>query len=95
MLDARRIIAFFAACGRANEWDVFGWSFAARVGDRYVAGTVSDYDGFYHDQLKAVLGFFRTGAPPAPVEEALATVAVLETAERSRRSDGAWQTPTL
>jgi Predicted dehydrogenases and related proteins len=73
-----------------NEWEVFSWTFAARTGNRYVAGKVADYDGFYHDQLKAVLDFFRTGEPPAPPEEALDTVAVIEGAERSRRADGAW-----
>ncbi|HVK06514.1 MAG TPA: Gfo/Idh/MocA family oxidoreductase [Armatimonadaceae bacterium] len=86
--------AFLSVNAAANEWDVFPWAFNARVrgGDRYVAGKVSDFDGFYHDQLKAVLAFFRTGQPPAAVEEALTTVAVIEGAERSRVADGAWQT---
>jgi hypothetical protein len=79
----------------ANEWEVFPWVFAARTGDRYVAGQVTDFGGFYEDQLRAVLRFFRTGEPPAPIEEALTAVSVLEGAERSRQADGAWQTLPL
>jgi len=74
-----------------NEWEMFPWVFAARTGDRYVGGQVTDYGGFYEDQLRAVLQFFRTGTPPAPPEEALTAVAILEGAERSRQADGVWQ----
>jgi predicted dehydrogenase len=78
-----------------NEWEVFPWAFAARTGDHCVGGQVTDFGGFYEEELRAVLQFFRTGEPPAPIEEALTAVAILAGAERSRRADGAWQTLPL
>ena len=74
----------------ANQWDAFPWTFGGRQGERYITSTVTDYTGFYRNQLKAVLDFFKSGTPPAPVEEGLMTVAVLEAAEKSRQRDGAW-----
>jgi predicted dehydrogenase len=77
----------------ANEWDVFGWSFAARVGDRYVAAKIADYDGFYANLMRRACAFFQTGESDMPVEEALAVVGVLEGADRSQQTGGAWVTP--
>lgn len=75
-----------------NEWDVLGWTFAARVGDRYVSGAVKDYEGFYAGLMKQAAEFFRTGKSDMPVEEALTAVAVLEAANRSQQDGGAWIT---
>ena len=87
--DGRR--AHLEVRNAANQWDVFPWVFGGRLGDRYVTSTAADYNGFYRNQMMAILDFFRTGTPPAPVEEALTSVAVLEGAETSLRNDGAWQ----
>ncbi len=86
--DGRR--AHLEVRNAANQWDVFPWNFGARLGDRYITSTATDYNGFYRNQLKAVLDFFKSGMPPAPVQEGLMSVAVMEAAEISRLSDGAW-----
>jgi hypothetical protein len=74
----------------ANEWDVFGWSFAARVDDRYVVGAVKDYDGFYANLMRHAAAFLKTGQSDMPIEEAVIAVAVLEGANRSLAAGGEW-----
>jgi predicted dehydrogenase len=71
----------------ANEWDAFPWTFGFRSGDRYVTGTVKDFDGFYANLMRRAVEFFRTGKSPLSTAEMLRTVAVLEAANRPR---GAW-----
>lgn len=74
----------------ANEWDMFGWRFAARTGDRYVGATIADYDGFYTNLMRNVAGFFTTGQPAVSAAEAVTVVKVLEGADQSLQAGGAW-----
>jgi len=88
--DGRRAVVDVRTA--TNEWDVFGWSFAARVGDRYIAATVGDYDGFYANLMRRAAAFLTRGEVDMPVEEALAVVGVIEGAERSLARGGEWVT---
>lgn len=74
----------------ANEWDVFGWWFAGRAGDRYVAAAITDFEGFYANLMRQAAAFMKSGKAPFSVEDALTMVAILEGADRSRALDGAW-----
>jgi predicted dehydrogenase len=74
----------------ANQWEVFPWTFGFQVGDRYVTGTVSDYDGFYSNLMRRAVHFFKTGESPVTTDEMLGIVAILEKANRSRERDGEW-----
>jgi predicted dehydrogenase len=76
----------------ANEWDHFGWSFAAKVGDKYVGAKIADFDGFYMNLMRRTAAFFRTGQPDMDVEEALWTVRLLRGAEASQELGGEWVT---
>lgn len=73
-----------------NEWQILGWSFAARVGDHYVAETIKDFDGFYANLMRRAASFFKLGKSDMPVEEALMIVAILEGANRSLKAGGEW-----
>jgi predicted dehydrogenase len=73
-----------------NEWQTLGWSFAARVGDHYVAETIKDFDGFYTNLMRRAASFFKLGRSDMPVEEALMVVAILEGANRSLKTGGEW-----
>ncbi len=76
----------------ANEWDVFGWSFAVRAAgsNRYTAATVTDYGGFYANLLREVVAFFRTGVSPVSMEEMLTVPALLGAATCSQAQSGIW-----
>lgn len=74
----------------ANEWDHFGWSFAAKVGDKYVGAKVVDFDGFYANLMRRAAAFFRTGQPDMDIEEAVWTVRLLRGAEASQELGGGW-----
>jgi predicted dehydrogenase len=73
-----------------NQGDLFEWSFAARVGERYIGAKVGDHEGFYTNLMRRCAAFFRTGQSDMPIEEALTVVQVLEAAERSRKAGGEW-----
>src|SRR5207245_2163290 len=64
-----------------NEWDEFGWTFGARIEDRYITKTISDFDGFYANLMRRATAFFRTGESDMPIEEALTAVTILEGAD--------------
>ena len=74
----------------ANEYHEFPWTFGARIGDRYVSGTVKDFDGFYANLMRRTAQFFKTRESDMPIDQALAAVAILEGAERSRSDGGTW-----
>ncbi len=74
----------------ANEWSVFPWQFGIRIGDNYMCATVTDFDGFYANEMKEVVEFFKTGQPQVPAEEGLMIVAILEGAVRSQAAGGEW-----
>jgi len=74
----------------ANQWEAFPWSFGFRIGDRYVTGTVAEFDGFYANLMRRSVHFFQTGESPVSTEEMLEVAAVLEGANRSREQEGAW-----
>lgn len=73
-----------------NEYEHIGWSFDVRVGDRYVGAKVEDHSGFYANLMRATASFFKSGKTEMSVQEALATVAALEAAERSLAAGGEW-----
>lgn len=76
----------------ANGYEALGWTFTAKVGDRYVGGQVTDFEGFYANLMRHTAAFFKSGTPDMPTEEALAAVKALEAADRSLASDGGWVT---
>jgi virulence factor len=86
--DGRR--AWLDVRSAANQWEVFPWRFGMRVGDRYVTGGVSDFDGFYAQLMRRAVQFFRTGETPVSTAEMLAVVGVLEAAGTSRARGGEW-----
>jgi len=73
-----------------NQWEALPWSFGFRAGDRYVTGTIADFDGFYTNLMRQAVRFFKSGESPVSTDEMLGIVAVLEAAERSRREGGVW-----
>ena len=73
-----------------NGYEALGWSFAARTGEEYVAAKVLDHEGFYLNLMRQACGFFKTGKSDMSVDEAVATVSVLESAEQSRNLGGVW-----
>ena len=73
-----------------NEYHEFPWTFGGRVGDRYVAGTVKDFDGFYANLMTRSARFVKTRETDMPIHEALAAVAILEGVDRSREAGGKW-----
>jgi predicted dehydrogenase len=74
----------------ANEWDHFGWSFAAKNGDRYIGAKIADFEGFYANLMRRAAAFFRTGKPDMNIDEALWTVRLLRGAETSQENGGEW-----
>ncbi|MEP6756902.1 MAG: hypothetical protein ABJA67_15465 [Chthonomonadales bacterium] len=74
----------------ANQGDFCPWTFAAKHGDNYIGATVGDHEGFYHNLMRNVCGFFKSGKVDMSVEEALSTVQCLEAAETSRKAGGVW-----
>ncbi len=74
----------------ANEYHEFPWTFGARIGERYVSGTVKDFDGFYASLMRRTAQFFKTRESDMPIDGALTAVAILEGAERSRADGGKW-----
>ncbi|MBM3460271.1 MAG: hypothetical protein FJX77_17260 [Armatimonadetes bacterium] len=74
----------------ANQWEVFPWTFGFRDGERYVTGTVRDYEGFYSNLMREVVSFFGTQAAPPGRDAMVETVAILEAAGESRMRGGEW-----
>jgi hypothetical protein len=74
----------------ANQWEVFPWSFGFRVGDRYVTGAITDFDGFYANLMRNAVAFCRTGESAVSTDEMLRVVAILEQAGASRNRGGVW-----
>jgi predicted dehydrogenase len=75
----------------ANGYEALGWTFNAKVGDNYVGGRVTDFDGFYLNLMRQCCAFFKSGGKAdMDVAEALANVAVLEAGERSLAAGGVW-----
>lgn len=74
----------------SNGYEALGWAFTAKVGDNYVGARVTDHEGFYLNLMLRTCAFLKSENPDMPVSEALATVAVLESAERSLASGGVW-----
>lgn len=75
-----------------NMWNVFPWTFGAKVGNVYHVETVKDYDGFYRNLMQRVVRFFQTKQPPLSVQEALEMVHILDASNRSQQAGGAWVT---
>ncbi len=76
----------------ANEWDLFGWNFGVRVGNAYLARTVTNFDGFYANLIARCVEFCRTGEAPMEIGEAVMLVKALEAANRSLAAGGEWIT---
>lgn len=74
----------------ANEWDHFGWSFAAKIGDKYVGAKIADFEGFYANLMRRMAAFFRTGRSDMDIAEALCTVRLLQAADESQVRGGDW-----
>src|SRR5207248_5314656 len=53
-----------------NGFDALGWTFAARIGQNYIAEKITDYDGFYLNLMRRAASFVKTGKADMPVEEA-------------------------
>ncbi|MCC2672429.1 MAG: hypothetical protein K0Q72_4901 [Armatimonadetes bacterium] len=87
--DGRR--AWIDVRSAANMWDVLPWSFGLRVGDKYATAQIKDFDGFYANLMRRAIQFFKTGESPVTTAEMLKVVAILESAERSRKT-GEWIT---
>lgn len=73
-----------------NMWNVFPWTFGAKVGNTYHVETVKDYDGFYRNLMQMVVRFFQTGQSPVTAQEALEIVHILDASKRSQQAGGAW-----
>jgi len=73
-----------------NQMDVSPWKFTVRRGERYEARQVVDFHGFYLNLLRAAVRLFKTGEADMTPTEALATVRVLERADRSQAAGGVW-----
>ena len=74
----------------SNGYEALGWSFIAKTGSEYVGAKIADYDGFYANLMRRACAFFKTGEPDMPLSEALATISVLEAADRSQACGGVW-----
>jgi predicted dehydrogenase len=75
----------------ANGYEALGWTFNAKVGDNYVGGRVTDFEGFYLNLMRQTCAFFKSGGTSdMDAAEALANVAVLEAGEQSLASGGVW-----
>ncbi|MCS7308739.1 MAG: Gfo/Idh/MocA family oxidoreductase [Armatimonadetes bacterium] len=86
--DGRRATVEVRDC--ENMWNVFSWTFGAKVGNIYYVETVKDYNGFYLNLMKMVVRFFKTGESPVSLQEALEIVRLLEASNRSQQAGGAW-----
>ncbi len=87
--DGRK--AFITVRWSAEMWGQFPWTLGVRLDhDRYMQATIADYDGFYTNLLRRVIGFFADGNPPFPGDLAMELVAVLEGADNSRSAGGQW-----
>ncbi|MGQ9486719.1 MAG: Gfo/Idh/MocA family oxidoreductase [Armatimonadota bacterium] len=75
-----------------NMWDVFPWVFGAKIGGTYHVQTVKDYNGFYRNLMAMVVKFFKTGDTPVSPQESLEVVRILDAANRSQQTGGAWVT---
>ncbi len=73
-----------------NMWNVFPWTFGAKVGNTYHVETVKDYNGFYRNLMQMVVRFFQTGQSPVTAQEALEIVHILDASNRSQQAGGAW-----
>lgn len=73
-----------------NEWQLFGWSFAARVGNKYISAPITEHAAFYENLLRRVLTFFKTGADEMLIEEAFVAVAIIEAANKSLQAGSEW-----
>lgn len=86
--DGRR--AYLDVRAAANQWETLPWTFGYRSGDRYAAGQIADFDGFYANLMRRAVHFFQTGESPVSTAEMLAVVDVLDAANRSRAAGGEW-----
>jgi predicted dehydrogenase len=86
--DGRR--AWVDVRAAANQWESLPWGFGFRVADRYVTGTIKDFDGFYASLMRRAVHFFKTGESQVSTDEMLRVVAILEKASESRRQGGRW-----
>jgi predicted dehydrogenase len=86
--DGRRATIEVRDC--SNGYEVFPWQIGFRDGEAYRTTVVQQFDRFYANQLKAVLGFFASGTPDITPEQAIEVVAILEGAERSLAGGGTW-----
>lgn len=73
-----------------NMWNVFPWTFGAKVDNTYHVETVKDYNGFYRNLMERVVRFFQTGQSPVTAQEALEIVHILDASNRSQQAGGAW-----
>lgn len=89
-LDAGDVRAFIEVRSAENQQEAVPWQVGILSGNRYHVATVTRYEEFYENLMRAVLEFFRTRVSPIPVTEMLDSVAVLRGAEESAAKDGAW-----
>lgn len=75
-----------------NMWDVFPWVFGAKIGGTYHVQTVKDYNGLFRNLMAMVVKFFKTGDTPVSPQEPLEVVRILDAANRSQQTGGAWVT---
>jgi hypothetical protein len=73
-----------------NQYEATPWQVGVLSGGRYEVVTVSKFDAFYENLMKAYVQFATTGISPVPAEEQLATVAIEEAAITSREQGGKW-----
>lgn len=88
--DGRRATVEVRDC--ENMWNVFPWTFGAKVGYTYHVETVKDYNGFYLNLMRMVVQFFKTRQSPVSAQEALEIVRILDASNRSQQAAGAWVT---
>jgi predicted dehydrogenase len=89
-LDAGDVRAFIEVRSAENQQEAVPWQVGILSANRYHVATVTRYEEFYENLMRAVLEFFCTRVSPIPVTEMLDSVAVLRGAEESAAKDGAW-----
>lgn len=75
-----------------NQYDATPWQVGVLSGNNYQVATITRFDEFYENLMKAALEFIRTGTPPLTTAEMLAVVAIQEAAEQSLAEGGVWVT---
>jgi hypothetical protein len=89
-LDAGDVRAFIEVRTAENQQEAVPWQVGILSANRYHVATVTRYEEFYQNLMRAVLEFFRTRVSPVSTTEMLDSVAVLRGAEESANQDGAW-----